>query len=85
MQIRFENAQRVRELQRNHDFTHAYCVQPSGSLLRQSCAYIGPVNSETLPKFFAITAAPEHLQQIARQKEQKPEWPKQIVDDADHY
>src|SRR5438105_13742127 len=84
MQIRSESTQRARQLERDRDFAHAYRMQPCRCLPRQAGAHIGPVNSQALPKFFAITTTPEHLQQIARQKAQKPERPKQIVDDADH-
>src|SRR5438034_9459027 len=37
-----------------------------------------------MPKYCAVTAATKHHQQEARQKKQKPEWPEQIVDDANH-
>ena len=42
------------------------------------------VNPQTLSKFSPVTSAAKHLHQIARQKEQQPDWPKQIVDKTDH-
>jgi hypothetical protein len=37
-----------------------------------------------LAKFLAVAAAANHLGYIARQKDQKPERPKQVIDEANH-
>jgi hypothetical protein len=45
-------------------------------LLRQADAQLAVVNSQALSELFPVTAAPEHFDEIARQKEQESDWPK---------
>jgi hypothetical protein len=87
MHVRFERSQLLDQFESNHDFANADRVQPCRSFLataRQSRAQVAVVYSEALAEFFAVTAAANHFQQIAGQEEQKPDRPKQIVNEANH-
>src|SRR6266496_101507 len=85
--VRFKRSQLLGHLQGDHDFAYADRVQPCGAFpapLGQSRAQVTVVNPQPLTEFFAITAAANHFHQIAGQKEQKPDRPKQIVDKTNH-
>jgi len=59
-------------------------MQPDRSLLLQTRDNIDIVDAEALAEFFPITATSKHLDQIARQKKQKTDRPKQVVDETNH-
>src|SRR6266496_1913476 len=85
--IRFKPSQLLGQLQGNHDFAHTDRVQPCwpfSATLGQPRTQVTVVNPQSLTEFFAITAAANHFHQIAGQKEQKPDRPKQIVDKTNH-
>src|SRR6476469_3663834 len=76
LQVGLELAQRVGQSQCNIYFAYTDCVHPRRSLFRQANAQLAVVNSQALSELFPVAAAPEHFDEIARQKEQKPNWPK---------
>jgi hypothetical protein len=38
-----------------------------------------------LSELVPVIAAPEHFHQIPREKKQQTDWPKQIVDESNHF
>ena len=54
------------------------------ALVRKPVPHLAVVNSQPLAKFFAVTAAANHLGEIARQKDQEPERPKEVVQESYH-
>src|SRR5207244_6689263 len=84
MHIRFERSQLLGQLEGDHDFAHADRMKPCRSLLCQTHPQFAIVNSQTLSKFFAITAAPDHFKKISGQKACKPEGAEQIVEEGDY-
>ena len=59
-------------------------MQPCGALIREPVVHVAVVNSQPLYEFLAVAAASNHFFEIAGQKEQKPNRPKQIIDQPDH-
>ena len=43
------------------------------------------VNADALSELVPVIAAPEHFLQISREKKQQTDWPKQIVDESNHF
>ena len=87
MRVRFERSQPLDQFESNDDFANADRVQPYRFFLvtaGQPLAQVAVVYSEALAEFFAVTAAANHFQQIAGQEEQKPDGPKQIIDETNH-
>src|SRR5215469_5061288 len=67
-QLWFQSPQLGRKLECDTRLAHADGVQPGDSTRNQSLSDIGIVESKTLTKFLAITAAAKHLDQITRDK-----------------
>src|SRR3982074_2617535 len=57
-------------------------MQPYRSSFRQAAAKIDIVPSEALSEFFPVTAAADHLHDIAGQKEQETERPEQVCNET---
>ncbi len=72
-----------REFQRDHDFTDADGVQPGRAAIGQPGARLSIIEAESLPEFVPVIAAPEHLHDVGRQKEEKGNWEEEIVQKAD--
>jgi hypothetical protein len=53
-------------------------------VIREARAQTDVIDSETLPEFFPISAAPKHFPQVAGQKKQQTERPEKIVEKTNH-
>jgi hypothetical protein len=87
MRVRFERSQLLDQFESNHDFANADRVQPCRFFLAtagQPRAQTAVVDPEALAEFFSVTATANHFQQKPGQEEQKPDRPKQIVDETNH-
>ena len=76
---------RFREFERDHDLAYADRMQPCRFLRGEPRAKIDIVNAEALSELVPVIAAPEHFHQIPREKKQQTDWPKQIVDESNHF
>ena len=84
MQIRLEAVHFAGQLQRDADLADTDRMQPCPWSLCEPQTQLRIVPSQALTEFAPIAPAPNHFDQIARQKKEKPDRPKQIIEKADH-
>ena len=73
-----------REFQCDHHFADAHGMQPGHAVVRQLCPRLLIIEAEALPEFVPVVAAPQHLRDVGREKEEERQREKQIVDEPDH-
>src|SRR5712691_4974811 len=83
--LRLKLPDRFREFERDYDLAHADRMEPCRFLRGEPPAKIDIVNADALSKLVPVIAAPEHSHQIPREKKQQTDWPKQIVDETNHF
>ena len=74
----------VGEFQCDHHFADADGVQPGRAAVGQLCPRLPIIEAEALPEFIPVIAAPQHLHDVGREKEEERQREKQIVDEPNH-
>src|ERR1043166_1187939 len=78
-QIRLQGAQLSGQLKRDSYFADADRVEPGRPVIGEARAQTDVIDSEALPEFFPISAAPKHLPQVAGKKNQQAQRPEEII------